>query len=184
MSAEREARIKDRKEKPRQAAARARSPLNLETFLPYRFFRAAMHMAESGRGLRQLLAKSGVGIREREWRVAAIVAARNTTTPAEISAFTGMEPATVTRAVQRLEGLGYVTTRKGTRDRRRVLVALTVAGARMHDAIAPLRISDGEEIAKGLTSRERELLLNLLDKLETHMRQLSAPQREDHWSEE
>ncbi|NIB43629.1 MarR family transcriptional regulator [Pseudomaricurvus alkylphenolicus] len=161
-------------------AAKVRYPMDLQSFLPYRFFRMALRMSDTGSKLSTLLKESEANIGEREWRVMGVLGAYGGLTNTQVAEVTGMDAATITRAVKTLKTLEFVETRSSKRDRRKTLVLLTQAGADFHDSITPQRISTGESIDACFAPEEKETLLRLMNKLDRHLETL-ANQYDDEW---
>jgi DNA-binding MarR family transcriptional regulator len=80
------------------------------------------------------------------------------TTPGALAAATGMSPAAMTAALDRLEGRGYVRRVRDTADRRRILVAVTEemrqAAGQLYGPIA----TEGAEFVSRYTDEELALL--------------------------
>jgi len=161
-------------------AAKVKYPMDLQAFLPYRMYRLAMRMSGAGNKLTTLLKESGAPVGEREWRVIGVLGAYGGLTNAQAAEVTGMDAATITRAVKALKSLGFVETRNSKRDRRKVLIILTQAGADYHDRITPKRIATGEIIDACFDDDEKNTLLRLMNKLDRHLEHLDH-QFEDEW---
>lgn len=156
----------------KSVVGKVRSSMDLQTFLPYRMYRFSAQMSQAGNKLSTLLQQSGVPIGEREWRVIAVLGAYGGLTNGAVAEALKTDAATVTRAVKVLKELGFVDTRHSKRDRRRILIYLTQAGADFHDQITPLRVATGELIDSCFTYEEREQLHQLLNKLDRHLQHL------------
>jgi len=168
---------------PRAVPGTPRSPLDLRSFLPYRFHLLASRMAEAGASLSMLVHGESPDLSLRDWRVLAVIGAAGPLASAQIARLTAMDAATVARAVQSLKARGLVLTRSSTRDRRLVIVALSQRGAHLHDNVAEHRIATGRRIEECLTAAEREQLLNMLDRLDQRLDQLGEVAPEDgEWS--
>jgi len=165
-----------RHEKP----GRVKYPLDLQSFLPYRMYRLAAQMAQAGNKLSDLLAETGVPIKEREWRVISVLGSYGGLTNGAVAETLKTDAGTISRAVKVLKELGFIDTRTSKRDRRRVLIYLTEKGAEFHDRITPKRMETGELIDSGLTFEEREQLHHLLNKLDRHLQHLEN-EFEDEW---
>lgn len=84
---------------------------------------------------------------------------------ADLGRATGMDAATVKGVVDRLEARGLVATAPCAEDGRRVLVRLTVEGARLFAALAPRARSITAETLAPLSAAEGASLLRLLRKM-------------------
>ena len=173
--------------KPEKSAKPAKQPpgkvtfsMDLQTFLPYRMYRFAAQMSQAGNKLSLLLQQSGVNIGEREWRVMSVLGAYGGLTNGAVAEALKTDAATVTRAVKVLKDLGFVDTRNSKKDRRKILIYLTQAGADFHDTITPKRIETGELIDACFTYEEKSQLHHLLNKLDRHLQHLEN-EFEDEW---
>lgn len=163
-----------------QPVGKVQSTMDLQTFLPYRMYRLAAQMAQSGNKISDLLAKTSVPIGEREWHVIAVLGAYGGLTNGNMAEALKTDAATVTRAVKVLKKLNFVDTKNSKRDRRKVLIYLTQAGADFHDLITPQRIETGEMIDACFTHSELTNLHHLLNKLDRHLQHLEN-ELEDEW---
>ena len=154
--------------------------LDLQTFLPYRMYKLAAQMSQAGHKLSDLLLQTGVEIGEREWRVISVLGSYGGLTNRHVAEALRTDAATVTRAVKVLKKLQLVATKNSKRDRRKILIHLTQAGADFHDQITPKRIETGEQIESCFSSEEKEQLHHLLNKLDRHMHHLEN-ELEDEW---
>ncbi|WP_259782524.1 MarR family winged helix-turn-helix transcriptional regulator [Aestuariispira ectoiniformans] len=135
--------------------------LELETHLPYRLGRLTNL-------IRQVTTEVYIrqsGITGREWRVLGMIGIVGHVNAREIARLTGMDKATVTRAVNRLVTLGVVTRVSDKTDRRSKILELTNKGAALCDRIIPEMKTGGEVLAEALTPEELSLFLTCLDKL-------------------
>ena len=154
--------------------------LDLQTFLPYRMYRLAAQMSQAGNKLSDLLLQTGVAIGEREWRVISVLGSYGGLTNSHVADALRTDAATVTRGVKVLKELGFVATKNSKRDRRKVLIYLTQAGADFHDQITPKRLETGDQIEACFSSEEKEQLHHLLNKLDRHLYHLEN-ELEDEW---
>lgn len=161
-------------------AGKVKSTLDLQTFLPYRMYRLAAQMSQSGHKLSDLLLQTGVPIGEREWRVISVLGSYGGLTNSHVAEALRTDAATVTRGVKVLKELGFVATRNSKKDRRKVLIYLTQEGADFHDKITPKRIETGELIEGCFSVEEKEQLHHLLNKLDRHLYHLEN-EFEDEW---
>jgi len=161
-------------------AGKVASTLDLQSFLPYRMYRLAAQMAQAGHKLSDLLLQTGVAIGEREWRVISVLGSYGGLTNSHVAEALKTDAATVTRGVKVLKELGFVATRNSKKDRRKVLIYLTQAGADLHDQITPKRIETGELIESCFSTEEKEQLHHLLNKLDRHLYHLEN-EFEDEW---
>ncbi|MCF7980873.1 MAG: MarR family transcriptional regulator [Pseudomonadales bacterium] len=164
----------------RKKSAPTKFPIDLQTFLPFRFFQMGLRMSDTGSKLSVLIKESEAPIGDREWRVIALLGAYGGLTNGQLANISSLDAATISRAVKTLKGIGFVDTLQSKLDRRRLLIYLTQAGAKYHDQITPKRIETGELIAAGLSSQELKTLLRILDKLDRHLEHLES-ETDDEW---
>jgi DNA-binding MarR family transcriptional regulator len=103
----------------------------------------------------------------RDWRVLAIIGLQDSITPAEVSAITGMDRATVTRSIQHLEKLQLVSKKKHLSDGRSRLIAITEKGQQTYQALIPQMSRNGDAFQQVLSDGEFRLFLELIDKLQS-----------------
>ncbi len=164
----------------KKSVGQVKYPIDLESFLPYRFLTIGRRMSQTGNELSQLLQASGVSVRE--WRgVIVALAVYGGLTNSQLVKVSASDAPTISRAVKVLKKLGFVDTRNSKRDRRRVLVYLTQEGADFHDQIAPKRIETGELIDSCLTRKQKQTLIHLLDKIDRHLEHLKTD-IQDEWA--
>ncbi len=154
-----------------------RKVIDLSRFLPYRIHILAAKIARPA----DIPVEDGNVIRARDWRVLLQLASRGPLTGRELSAMIGLDAASITRVVQRLGELGYVTTRIPAADRRKQIISLTETGARVHDAIAPSRKAVSDELLECFSPEERKIFFSLLDRLENH---LQVDSDDEDWVEQ
>ncbi|GLV26390.1 MarR family winged helix-turn-helix transcriptional regulator [Sphingobium sp. Cam5-1] len=153
-----------------------RDTINLRRFLPHRIHLLSAKIARPS----DFKMPDGKVVRARDWRVILQLASRGPLTNRELSAMVGLDAANITRVVQNLNELGYVTTRTSATDRRKQIISLTAEGAAAHDAIAPQRKQVGEALLECFSPEEAEQFFNFLDRLEDH---LQSNVDDDEWIE-
>ncbi len=161
-------------------AGKVKVSLDLQTFLPYRMYCLASQMAHAGNDLPDLLKEAGVNIGEREWRVISILGAYGGLTNSHVSSALKTDAATVSRAVKVLKNHHFVDTLNSKKDKRKVLIYLTQAGAELYDKITPKRIETGKMIDDCFTHQELTNLHHLLNKLDRHLQHMEN-EFEDEW---
>ncbi len=97
---------------------------DLQEFLPYRLYQAAEHTSQ----LFSDAYRQRYGINRTQWRVLFNVGQFGPLTAGEVSDRTGLEKSKVSRAVVRLESLGWLLRKPDDQDRRRQGLTLTAAG--------------------------------------------------------
>ena len=105
----------------------------------------------------------------------------------DLAGHMGVTVATMSLAIDRLEGRGYVNRARDPRDRRRVLLRVTEAGVRLREAksvLDPVRV---EQVLGQLSGRDREAVLRGLELLarasDAHMRASGNVRRGRHTRE-
>lgn len=140
----------------------AKESIDLESHLPYRLARLTNLIRQSTSD--EYLKHAGMS--GREWRVLGMLGLRGPISAAETADLTGMDRATITRSVDRLEAESYVQRESDPEDRRRLVLKVTARGRRKCDQIIPLMREDGAEYDALLSVRERKLLFDIIDRLE------------------
>ncbi len=107
------------------------------------------------------------GMAAREWRVLAIIGLKQQSTPAEIAEATGLDRATVTRAVQRLLQIEFISKTCNPEDGRSHFLQLTAKGTEKFNEIIPQMEYSGSQFDEVLTQGEKALLLELIEKLQS-----------------
>jgi DNA-binding MarR family transcriptional regulator len=80
-----------------------------------------------------------------------------------------IEPPTVLRHLDRLEGAGLVARRRDDRDRRVIRVTMTPAGRRRFQQLAVVMSAADNELRAQLTPRELDVLYRALEKLHAYV---------------
>jgi len=154
--------------------------LDLQNFLPYKMYCLAAQMSQAGHDLPELLNEIDIKIGEREWRVISILGAYGGLTNGQVARALKTDAATVSRAVKVLKNLHFIDTLNSKKDRRKVLIYLTQAGADLYDQITPKRIETGNVIDSCFTHEELSTLHHLLNKLDRHLQHMEN-EFEDEW---
>lgn len=154
--------------------------LDLQTFLPYRMYCLAAQMSQAGYDLPELISETGVTIGEREWRVISILGAYGGLTNGNVANALKTDAATVSRAVKVLKKHQLIDTLNSKKDRRKVLIYLTQAGADIYNKITPKRIETGRMIDDCFSHEELSSLQHLLNKLDRHLQHMEN-ELEDEW---
>ena len=85
-----------------------------------------------------------------------------------------IHPSNATRIVERLASAGLVAKRRGTVDRRQVLVTLTAGGRELYDRAMRLRRERVQEAMRGMSADERAQLVAALGAFAAGLRPASA----------
>jgi len=170
----------DKTIKPKAPVGKVKYSMDLQSFLPFVMYRFGATMSQAGHKLSTLIQETGVPIGEREWHIISILGAYGGLTNGRVAEILVTDAATITRGVKVLKQLNFVDTKNSKRDRRRVLIYLTQAGADFHDIIVPKRIETGELIDSCFELEEKEQLFHLLNKLDRHLLHMEN-ELEDEW---
>ncbi|MCE7949739.1 MAG: MarR family transcriptional regulator [Xanthomonadales bacterium PRO7] len=139
------------------------APLKLERFLPYRLSILSNRVSASiARDYQDRFNLSTT-----EWRVMAVLARFHDDglSAGEVAAHTEMDKVAVSRALAGLVAARRVRRSVHRGDKRRSVLALTAAGWKIHDQVAPLARQRERELLGKLSLDERQLLDRMLDKL-------------------
>jgi DNA-binding MarR family transcriptional regulator len=148
----------------------------LEHFLPYRLNVLA---SLTSNALAQIYAER-FGLSIPAWRVIVTLGQYEHRTARDIAPDGVMHKSTVSRAVAALEERGLIVRRPNQDDRREELLALTPAGWRIYEALAPQALSFEERLMSCLTPQEQDVLANLIDRLSRQARSMGpAKEREE-----
>lgn len=108
-----------------------------------------------------------------QWRV--LVLASNGGCPVSaIADDLAIHPSNATRIVERLASAGLVAKRRGTVDRRQVLVTLTTEGRALYDRAMRLRRERVQEAMQGMSADERDRLVAALGAFAEGLRPATA----------
>lgn len=97
------------------------------------------------------------------------LAKRGPRTQVQLATAAGCEAPTITSAVQRLEGIGLVTRRPSTEDRRATVVELTADGEALLGALSTAWMHLAERTVAGLAHTGLEELIETLSDLATSL---------------
>lgn len=137
---------------------------DLEEFLPYRLYQAA---EQTSQGFSDAY-RQRFGLNRTQWRVLFNVGQFGPLTAGEVTQGSGLEKSKVSRAVAKLESLGWVARGEDSRDRRRQPIALTDQGQQ--------RFSELRQLAADYQARlEREIGGKALGQLVTMLRKFELP---------
>jgi DNA-binding MarR family transcriptional regulator len=135
--------------------------LELERFLPYRLSVLSNRISQS-------IADTYVerfGLAVTEWRVIAVLGRYPDLSANAVAERTAMDKVAVSRAVARLLSRGLLQRETHGDDRRRSVLALSEAGYRIYDEVAPLALECERRLLAHLEPGERALLDALIDRL-------------------
>jgi len=143
------------------ASATGHAVLELERFLPYR-------LSVLSNRVSQTIANAYVerfGLAVTEWRVIAVLGRFPELSANGVAERTAMDKVAVSRAVARLLERGLLEREVHGDDRRRSVLALSEAGYRIYDEVAPLALECERRLLAHLSAEDRATLHGLIDRL-------------------
>ena len=144
-----------------EASATGHAVLELERFLPYR-------LSVLSNRVSQTIANAYVerfGLAVTEWRVIAVLGRFPELSANGVAERTAMDKVAVSRAVARLLERGLLEREVHGDDRRRSVLALSEAGYRIYDEVAPLALECERRLLAHLSAEDRATLDGLIDRL-------------------
>lgn len=111
------------------------------------------------------------------WKVVTILGAFGPMSASQINAHTTLEMDKVTRIVDSLIEQGLATRNPDPKDRRKVVIALSVRGKRVNAQLEKMIVEMEREFLIVLNRAERETFYNLLDRLQTRANQVFGEKR-------
>jgi DNA-binding MarR family transcriptional regulator len=141
--------------------------LDLERRLSYRFSILAAKIIRSVAGMYG----PKYGLLPSGWKTMAAIGRYEPVSAKQVCAHTTIEPDKVSRAVDRLVELGFVSRTQDTEDRRRVVLTLSPTGRSAYNDIERATRKVEMALLDCLSSGERGTLDRILGKLETRMTQ-------------
>ncbi len=149
---------------PREPDPHRHAVLELENFLPYR-------LSVLSNRISQTIADAYVerfNLAVTEWRVIAVLGRFPDLSANAVAERTAMDKVAVSRSVARLLERGLLQREMHGDDRRRSVLALSQAGYRIYDEVAPLALECERRLLAHLSADERATLDALLDRLMEH----------------
>ena len=107
----------------------------------------------------------GADLTPTQWAALAKLAEAGPCTQNQLGRLTAMDVATIKGVIDRLTARGLTETSADPEDGRRLRVSLTRAGQQLAEKVASNALAISRETLAPLDSREREMLVALLDKL-------------------
>lgn len=157
-----------------RGAARSPSPrshLDLEDYVPALITFLANKISHGA----SLVYRDLFGIGVNDWRCLSQLAIEPWISPNRICHVIGLDKAAVSRSIRVLEDKGLVEVRSN-RDRSRFLeVALTEAGAALHDRILAVALERERRLTADLEPEERVVLLRALNKMHARIGAVNGP---------
>jgi DNA-binding MarR family transcriptional regulator len=111
------------------------------------------------------------------WKVVTVLGRFGPLSASQIHAYTTLETDKITRIVDTLVGNGLAKRQQDSADRRRVIVSLTAKGKRINAKIEKMIATMEREFLIVLDRDEREILYDLLDRLQSRGNDIFRPKR-------
>lgn len=141
----------------RNGAAGAGPSLALDDYLPYLVNRVGVRLVAS---FAPAAAEHGLSVPM--WRVLAVLAQHGGQRQIDLAQRTSIDASTLSRLLNTVQALGYVTRARSRASGREVAVKLTPRGQAVVRALIPIAIDCEESAARDLSARERRTLKALL----------------------
>ena len=107
----------------------------------------------------------GINLTPTQWAAVAKLAETGPCSQNQLGRLTAMDVATIKGVIDRLSARGLTETSSDPEDGRRLLVSLTRAGQQLAEKAAPNALAISKETLAPLDTKEREMLLALLNRL-------------------
>ena len=107
----------------------------------------------------------GINLTPTQWAAVAKLAEAGPSSQNQLGRLTAMDVATIKGVIDRLTARGLTETSPDPEDGRRLLVSLTRAGQQLAEKAAPNALAISKETLAPLDTKEREMLLALLNRL-------------------
>lgn len=146
------------------------NPMPLEGTVPYRLAVAANLNA----GLWQRNRTRRHGLTGTDWRILMLLVTRPGLAARELAETLAIDKMSVTRSVQRLLAGRYIQVARNPDDRRRLALTVAPRGAAIYDEIVPALPTHESRLFRDFSDAERLMLTELLGKLVTVLRQITA----------
>ncbi|MBB4098136.1 MarR family winged helix-turn-helix transcriptional regulator [Sphingomonas kyeonggiensis] len=144
--------------------------LTLENFLPYRLSIASNAVSDAVASAYRAL----FGLKIPEWRLVTILAEGGAMSQQALCGRTRMDKVTVSRAAIALSERGLISRASNPGDQRSHLLTLSKAGWELYEEVAPKALELERQVFAGFSDAERQLLREMLDRIETAVERLEA----------
>ncbi len=128
--------------------------LMLEHWLPYQLSFVANRVSRA----LEAIYRSDYGMTVAAWRVMAVLGFRAPLSGREVAELAAMDQVQVTRAINHLRTLGFVTRRTDRGDRRKALLGLTARGQEVYLQIIPRAQEIEDQLLASMSTAEIESL--------------------------
>lgn len=160
-----------RHEKPVELPDRTTPAIrSIRDALSYRIARMAAINERAG----GIVFQTEFGLRLNEWRVLGLVASDGEASFSTIRNQLLIDKGQLSRIVRTLVARGVLTSQPSQSDARQILLALTSEGRTLHDRAICFTAERNESMGSVLTTQERFMLLDMLDRLIRHNEALLA----------
>lgn len=128
--------------------------LILENWLPYQLSFVANRVSQT----LEAIYRTEYGMTVAAWRVMAVLGFKAPLSGREVAELAAMDQVQVTRAINHLRTLGYITRRTDRGDRRKALLGLTGKGQEVYQKIVPRAQEIEKQLLISLSAGEIEAL--------------------------
>lgn len=138
--------------------------LGHDTFMPYVLNQAT---AALNADFQLVLREHGMTLLH--WRVLAFLCETDGLGVSALGRMTGVDQATLSRALMVMEKAGFVLRQPNPQDQRMVVITLTQQGKQQFDLVLPLAWGIYTRAVRGLTQKEQQTLHYLLNRIRDNM---------------
>lgn len=151
---------------------KGRTVLDSDRHVPYFLTFISNKLSTSASALYRQRFKIGVA----EWRVISVLASKPGIRANQVAAYLGTDKGAISRSVQRLDRLGWISLSQSENDSRSWTIDLSPAGLAMHDQIIDIALERERRLLSTLTADEREVFIRCLHKLRSAVAAVDRPQ--------
>ena len=112
-----------------------------------------------------------------EWRTMAILGREGRLTAAEVVNRSSMDKVTVSRAVKKMSALGMLDKTSNQADGRSTVLYLSAKGRKVYLELVPKMLAVEQQLLKGISSQDYQLLVQLFEKIRSNALQLGTPKQ-------
>ena len=154
-----------------QAKSAELSGFGLDTHIPYLLVRTSNKVGSSGFKVYMEIIRRYAPLNLREFRVLVLLPDCPLLSPKDAADLTGMDRATVTRAITGLQRYDLIGSVKNAGDARSKHIYLTDQGQQLCDKLIPVMLEFGEYVTRNISAEEVKILTKLLENIETQTQQ-------------
>ena len=151
--------------------ARRRAVLDLERYVPALLVFLANKLTSGA----SALLRRHFDVGTTEWRIMAMLGVEPWIAAGRVCKVIGFDKAAVSRSLAMLQDKRLVRARSHHSDGRSSVYALSDRGWRLHGRILKLSLEREQRLLGGLSAAEREVLINLLNRLHQRIPDMNAP---------